>query len=399
METKQSCKILPEELVEKIIAMMPFPSIFKARVLSKSWLARFSPVSSQNDEVEKRAALAFQKQVRERSATWSTFFPVCHDEGFYRAYDQQCQRWRKLPMPSIFPDESVTPMEQLTGIEGTLFYGYDGGRIFLANILTGSLKDLPEYPPAYIEERELTLECHRYPTFPVLAMDASQENYKMIVLQRYSDWLWRNCWYAHIYESTLDGWSTKKLVEVVPLPYQIDPFGHPVYLNGVLYDTYGYNSGKSLVTHLLTFNLEKGTVEELDLSLTGGMREIVWSDDIIVYPVVCNGKLFIVVTEGDPEDMLYPGVVWHVLAVDLGSLQLLEVARVPPVTLKVRRTLCKTPLSGGDCLFFETADDQLVAYNAQKDQWSFLDLPVTVRSACIFGANSFHPGLNPFMEV
>ncbi|CAM6099218.1 unnamed protein product [Calypogeia fissa] len=51
MEAKRSSNALPGNVVDRIIAMMPFPSIFKARLLSKSWLAKFSSASSQDDEV------------------------------------------------------------------------------------------------------------------------------------------------------------------------------------------------------------------------------------------------------------------------------------------------------------------------------------------------------------
>lgn len=38
---------LPDVIVERILSIVPFPYVFKARVLSKSWLARFSQIPLQ----------------------------------------------------------------------------------------------------------------------------------------------------------------------------------------------------------------------------------------------------------------------------------------------------------------------------------------------------------------
>ncbi|CAM6099688.1 unnamed protein product [Calypogeia fissa] len=54
---------LPEDLVERILAMVSFPFLFKARTLSKSWLAKFSPIESQDDKEKKMRAVSFQKQI------------------------------------------------------------------------------------------------------------------------------------------------------------------------------------------------------------------------------------------------------------------------------------------------------------------------------------------------
>ncbi|CAM6098369.1 unnamed protein product [Calypogeia fissa] len=69
-------KTLPDDIVEKIMAMVPFPQIFKARVLSKSWYARFQPISALHNEEERRLARSFQKQVLEFSSGWDTFWPL-----------------------------------------------------------------------------------------------------------------------------------------------------------------------------------------------------------------------------------------------------------------------------------------------------------------------------------
>lgn len=54
--------VLPDDLIAKIITMMPFPNVFRARNLSKTWRSRFSLISAgddpaQHDEDEKRLAV------------------------------------------------------------------------------------------------------------------------------------------------------------------------------------------------------------------------------------------------------------------------------------------------------------------------------------------------------
>lgn len=60
---------LPDELERMILAKVPFPYVFKAKALSKSWLGRFAPISSEDDEDEKRSATSFREEVGEWSSS------------------------------------------------------------------------------------------------------------------------------------------------------------------------------------------------------------------------------------------------------------------------------------------------------------------------------------------
>jgi hypothetical protein len=88
------CKTLPDELLERIIARVPFPAIHRARILSKAWRARFSQVSLLRTTEEKSRANAFQKLVRERSNTWGTLAPVSIGEI---AHNSASHTWHKMP--------------------------------------------------------------------------------------------------------------------------------------------------------------------------------------------------------------------------------------------------------------------------------------------------------------
>ena len=61
---REKCKTLPDEVVERIIARVPYPYIYKARGLTRSWRARFLQVSSLQNAAERHSATAFQKVVR-----------------------------------------------------------------------------------------------------------------------------------------------------------------------------------------------------------------------------------------------------------------------------------------------------------------------------------------------
>ncbi|CAM6105711.1 unnamed protein product [Calypogeia fissa] len=371
MKAKRSSNILPDDVVEKIIAMMPFPSIFKARLLSKSWLAKFSSASSQDDEVKKLAAITFQKQKE-----------LCFMQRLY----------------------------------------------YIGNILTGSWKQLPSRPKRLAELQYL----EKVTLHPVLVRDSAQDNYEVIVLQGYAEKFRHfNLWYAQIYESTSNRWSTKKLVGELkkgPRGRFYGSIGRPVCLDGILYFAECVGFRKEL-NYLLAFNIAQGTFEELVLSFSGPFAFTLRS-----HLIVCNSKLMIVrvisfsvVCEGPWTNDLMTGynrvITSEVSTVDLGSLQVLEVTKGPQLHLsKPSSEIREAPCTDGNCLFarmfvetsdtvtsdsgsdsettvFTTSHGQTAVYNLREDEWGTFNVPPTMTAAYRFGAVSFSSGLNPFVEV
>lgn len=57
---------LPDDIVERILSMVSFPYVFKGRVLSKSWLARFSLIPPQKalEKQRKQTNGATKKKVQ-----------------------------------------------------------------------------------------------------------------------------------------------------------------------------------------------------------------------------------------------------------------------------------------------------------------------------------------------
>ncbi|CAM6095210.1 unnamed protein product [Calypogeia fissa] len=394
-------KTLPGHLVEKIVSMMPFPEILKARSLSKSWLVRFSPVSSHDDEDKKRVATEFQKLVSEQSTKWSTFFPVFKEKGFICLYDRPYRRhWVRLRTPYFLrPKFRISRAPELfvlsigntwtehcrerpfLRIEGDLLYCFEANRGYVANTLTLSWKQLPDRPNVSIDRNETTL---RYITHqhPILVRDTSSDTYKVIVLHGYGDHGdVFNHWYVQIYESTTDRWSTKKLVaEGQPPPSELlESLGCPVYFNGVLF----VGDDDRIADHniyLVAINLEKGTLKGLQFSFDGLAGWV-----IKVHLVICNARLMMVVLNSWV-------VVGHVFTVDLESRELLEVALVPPVPLRTRHQPCCV----GNCIFLSTENEgKMLRYDVQHDKWDTFDVPA-MRSPASTSGPPFRLGLKPF---
>lgn len=370
LKVDDSVIVLPEDLVERILAMVPFPHVFKARTLSKSWLARFSPIQSQNGEVEKLLAASFQKRVAEWSTKWKTLCPVFIDWQGFIAYDRASHSWPKLPSLSFLPHGflSMSHMQ----IDGALllvseFYinwetATKEHKLLVANFLTRSWRRLPVPPPAdetYLFEKLVTL--------------TSLETYKVIVFYRGGGYC-----LAQIYDSKSNVWRSKTLDK------DFSVLSRPTYLNGVLYMVVGRNPW-----NLLAFNVAEGTFEELEIF--GDSMERFDAD-----LVVCNATLLMVVKESRFAETV------QVMKVDLEVLRLLKVAQGPPLALNFGK-LDNRHDSDGECIFFPRwiFYNGMVVYNVQKNEWSHIPFPPRVTDAvsATRRVSAFQPNLNPFLAV
>lgn len=377
-EVEGLARTLPEVLVEKIISRMPFPSILNARGLSKSWLSRFSPLSSQlGDEEKKRAATCFQALVCERSQAWESFFPLCITQQSIFAYHHASRKWLKLP--SFLPDVFFKTRPNLW-MSGALLFTVDWSTrtTYAANIFTRSWRKLP------------TLRNARQvgPTiFPMSLWDTSLATYKVIVLENISE----NRLSVRRYEPKSDVW-VESLLEC-----GLDGFWHGAchtYLNGIVYSALGEASGRHRF-RLEAFDVEKGTLEELHLASS------VYIEGHDICLVVYNAQLLMILKQGYQFWQGYGNP--HVLKIDLTSRGISEVGRAPPTIDGVdyeeahnRRAACVGPN-----IFFP-AGGQMVAYNLEENEWSSSE--VSPLSDAIFRSEEctscyFQPGLNPFAEV
>lgn len=367
--------------MEKIVAMMPFPSIFKARLLSKLWLAKFEPIGSLRDEEEVRIATSFQKEVRERSKHWDTFCPVCINEEELFAYHQKSQNWQRVSLLSFLPKDPFLIGRDLRGssfyrakknvhLEGALLYGtwetdsFDSQILFVANILTRKWKQLPPRPNA--DSWKGILCCMK------LVSDPSSEAYKVILSCQ--DGHQDDPYFTLIYDSKSETWSSKKFVSASNFCTSPSSFA---YLDGVLYGVSVAN-----LTSLVAFSVEEGTMDGLRVALD---KEV---DIDTARLVVCNANLMMILSEVDETV--------RVLKMDVESLRWREIASCHPSAFKLGE---RNPSVGeGHCIFFEMGffEGVMLVFNPQDDEWHFFDFSKTDYQWCDC---SFQPGLNPFMAV
>jgi hypothetical protein len=388
MEVDEDAIVLPEELVERILAMVPFPHILKGRVLSRSWLAKLSSTSSIQDEEEKRKAISFQKRMSHHwSANWMSLCPVFFSKEDLIGYDRATRQWRRIPTLSFLPENHITKSKhsQLQIEGGLLFIVSPPKHLSVANVLTRSWKQLPPRP--WADGRS----CGRESL--VSHIDA----YKVVEFYRYQDGL---C-FALIYNSELSAWN-RRAVEV---PRDFNFLSNRVSLNGVLYWMVGLNG---IALCLLAFQVEEEVFEVLPLPPISGTPNLgiggpFTRSRIQCFPVVCCGSLLMVVCN---NDLLVETV--SILKIDLVSQRWLEVARGPPAALNFGKfRFRKWHASDGDCIFFMGENfDQVLAYNVQNNEWSCFPIPPEV----LFGDSissreyqmisfSFQPSLNPFVAL
>ncbi|CAM6113901.1 unnamed protein product [Calypogeia fissa] len=387
----RSCKPLPEELVGTILAMVPFPYIFKAKSLSKSWRARFSPVAALEDEVERERAIVFQKKVRQWSYKWETYFPVCFGTLFSFAFlislevptafagaadcIEPLSSMLTLRMPSLsFLSEKILTCSN-PEMEGTLLYWCGGlGKMVLhvANILTRSFKQLPRRP-------QVLGSCVLYRK--KLVIQKSSGTYKAVVFCGYGRDL-----RAQIYDSRSQVWTTNRFL----LSKSLELLSPLVHLNGVLYMVI-YHS----CANLMAFNVEEKTLESLRVFST--VKLVMTNVDLVVY----NGRLLIILTNG-----FYQGGL-QMLKLDEVTEQLMEVARGPPPAMckpSFEMGERRRPVCDGSSIYFGIGNEML-KYNMTKNKWSCLSFPVTWDGAfpfmkyCEMSAFYFQPGLTPFIEL
>ncbi|KAL2643376.1 hypothetical protein R1flu_010963 [Riccia fluitans] len=80
---------LPEEMVETIISMLPYPEILKARTLSKDWKLRFSAPTKNPENA------GFRMMLKSVSTKWPIYFLLILKElkGVVIGFDRTNNKW------------------------------------------------------------------------------------------------------------------------------------------------------------------------------------------------------------------------------------------------------------------------------------------------------------------
>jgi hypothetical protein len=386
-------KDLPESVVEKIIAMMPFPSIFKACCLSKEWQPKFEPLSSLHDAETKRMAASFQLEVAKWSAMWDTFslvletYPLCEMKlRFFTANFQTQHEFltRDFLRKNLVWESGSTGLSlQILAIEGPLACGRlnPGGHLYVGNLLTQKWKVLPLRPRQHFDFVKLAVHTSS-PTYKVITFCASFQGCLM-------DW---GCDYvAHIYDSISGTWSTRHFaLGWMALPW--DGLDGSASLEGTFYMLTPGNC-------LLVYNYEEETLKKVPLSsafdINGG-HLLVCNKTLFL---ICYGRMF-TVFKIDSKTFTVSQVAKSRIRVprSIGCNESVDVSQLWPKLTKKRKESVDGSMA--DCSRFSLQYKSWAVYNKSSDFWiGCYRFRHRDTSSGHWRNVSFQPGLNTFMEV
>ncbi|BBN14010.1 hypothetical protein MPTK1_6g08170 [Marchantia polymorpha subsp. ruderalis] len=393
---------LPEELVEKIMSMLPFPAIIKARVLSKGWYAKFE----QNEELGQSA---FQRMVLQRSSSWEPFCPAFlkKDTSELIAYNRTSNSWRKMLSLAYLPGDFV---RQDIIVEGSLICGTvvpeSSARtldhnLYVTNVLTKAYRVLPLRPNmTYVGCKHL---LHRGADGYIVVV-FSLDPHLMESGQYTFD--------AQVYNSKIHAWRTTKVT--IENDFYLSP-QCSAYLKDTLYIMSRHALGvlTSGQIGMLALNVEDMTWERCTLSFPSLNRPCT-----SVTLVLCGGQILVVLSlDVEPRppwmnlcDEPYQFRIVYsntqqslvLMKVNLKTRQLSIVTQGPPEAL-CTGAVHNNPVTDGTYIYFGAkSSSSVVAYNVEKDEWS--KIPSLCRAAGIsrgfqWSAFPFRPGLNSFLQV
>ncbi|CAM6083954.1 unnamed protein product [Calypogeia fissa] len=419
-EEEEGKVILPNELVERILSMVPFPTVFKFRVLAKPWRARLSSISPQDDDGTRHLALLFRTQISHQSSKWKrTFCPfsISENREHFVAFDRSSNRWLRILLPpylqSKIPVQSVfhkvhgnrvrSPHAHDLRMEGALLLmPISRDALFITNILTRSWRQLPPCP-------------HGTDLGRILLSQTYSESYKVIVMPHERD----NHTFLQIYDSNSCAWSTLKLTpSLFNRPSNNSNLEPVAYVNGVLYlVTIPITLFRQLV-HLRRVSLKVLSIkikEEAQLQVEVSAQDFNIVGELVmpgkalarVNPVICETNLLIIflyLASSQGEEI-------QAVHIDLETGNLLRVVLCPipcPPILEPLIHGVNSITDDGDIIArVNLSRGQVLTYNVKEDKWVWLhysglidELP---RSKSKYFEesirSSFRPGLNPFAEV
>jgi hypothetical protein len=300
---------LPEELVEKIVARLPFPSLFKARLLSRAWYFKF-PLPSQ---CVRSLSPSLQNQVTSLSSKWVAYCPVFFSQDEILGFNRITLRWQHMLTLSYLPvgiGSLVTSGGSLICVMSESDVGYD---VFVTNVLTRSWRKLPARP--FSEEPD-----------HVRVLPMGPYSYKVLLVYRRGHG--EHGVHTQVYDSSLRNWVVKNS--------EVDLgtfFVNSAYLDGKLYCMCRDSMLDPL--QLWTYHLEDNAWIPIP-------HEFSPSDVFDGAFLLCGGKVFVAIwfptdrggMSDEVVDKLYglytlPDSI-GIFQLDLETFELQEVSRGPP---------------------------------------------------------------------
>ncbi|KAG6542619.1 hypothetical protein Mapa_015950 [Marchantia paleacea] len=375
----------PEELIEGILARVSYPSLYKARLLCRSWCAKF--LNSPSEPVHFSAP--FQKEVTAAAGIWSKYGPVSVLGKELVGYDGSSNHWRKLALHGRVPVDLCEPAfdSWRLAFAGSLMCAFgrlqDGSlQLLVANVLTGDWKVLP-CPP----------EIRGQPILDFRLVRVDSQHYKVLVHNLPSAQF-----QAHVYDSNRNcGTWTSFSDSASPCAgiRGLSPFSAyaDAYIGGKFYCMSGSSTGGLVIWK---FTSGTGVWEEF-------LHSVEFEGDEFPGGMFDFGSKFLVVTllqansippAGDKQSCLAA----RVYELNVKSLKLIRISKSPQELVIGMHTA--SLVADAESVYFCDIPDQGSAsfsrFSVKDGTWSTLPSSPPEYKWKWGRFSTFEPGLSPF---
>ncbi|KAL2608594.1 hypothetical protein R1flu_027167 [Riccia fluitans] len=235
---------LPEEIVGKIMSMIPFPYIINVCNLGKEWNSKL-PGRVINPENRN-----FRVMVKSASVNWPTYFPLILDKskGVFMGLDRGSGTWVRIRLNGyisrVFNQETWKVHGGITGLGNLLCDMTEGpvAKLIVYNLFTGASRFLPQLDYALQVTNYVihpgTARSGISTGKPIYMFSDGLESYKILLILEKIGQIeeQRNVCklYTSLYQSRRDSWTTK--LSILPSRPTMNT-GGGVYWNGDVYIT------------------------------------------------------------------------------------------------------------------------------------------------------------------
>ncbi|KAL2645051.1 hypothetical protein R1flu_012638 [Riccia fluitans] len=372
---------LPDELVDKIISKIPFPNIFKARLLNKNW----------NEKKFETIATTVCDE-------WPVLCPAFFDteNNSFLGYDAVESSWMTMELSPVQRtlkclqrgrDSSMSEFKPSNPclVNGVLVCEVDfpGSQVRIINLLTGRTRTIP-YPPNFDGEDPSTADRSFYSS--VVETDRNQVILYGIVKESHG----LNRFDRHVFDFGSQSWSVRNTAAYFDCNCK-----HYAYLQGRMYflcSTIGLWEGVAFHVGCVGFEDEHLLISQREIPLD--LERVILSGVLR-----CGSRIIALVVLGEEEGdvaQLYE-VNTRTLRVSPLSSGLLEgftgfgdnsVASFPPNVIAHRNIIF---FYGHSCL---------CSFDVESGDWQYHDIQFAEefrRAGATVCPVAFEPGVNPLV--
>ncbi|KAL3698162.1 hypothetical protein R1sor_012238 [Riccia sorocarpa] len=363
----------PNDLVEKIFLRIPFPSIYKARVLSREW----------NEKFERLARVV--------CIEWPALCPAFFDteNNSFLGYDRTRGDWLRMKLSRV--QRTLKCLQRETSgksefrpsvpcqLDGVLLCDVDdvGSTVRLVNLLTGSTRTIPY--PSEASKRE---NCSFYSS---VVIPIENDRYQVVLYGIVKDNKGHYNLERHVFDFDTMSWSSRSLAAYFDCYCK-----YCAYVDGHMYYTCSMFGIWDSVT------LRVASVGFADGHSTIFQREVPFAfDQNTPNGVVrCGSRIiFFAITE-EEQDV----AVAHLYEVQKRTLRMSQLS-IGRLQVFAKGASSPDVIANGNLIFFY-GPCCLHSYDLESDAWNSHpiafpeDFGRTVAMVC---PTAFAPGLNPFV--